>query len=160
MKKFPPEYSGGILPALLAVIVLLSVASPAIPAEENVNPPFTLGDFYLECVRAFKIEPPEGWDQSKAWMLLRATGLEIDGEDDFTRPARQKDVIRIASQLGIKLSAKDEDQPVTRKQTEAFLTRFQDYFRLPLRLASEADEDQDSPPSEDSSRKSQDKSSD
>jgi hypothetical protein len=122
-----------------ALIALLLIVAAAYPAEESESSPFTLGDFHLECVRAFKIELPEGWDQSKAWLLLRATGLKIDGDDDFTRPARQKDVIHIASQLGIKLSAKDENQPLTRKQTDAFLTRFQDYFRLPLRLNTAED---------------------
>jgi hypothetical protein len=156
MKRIQPDLIKVVPPALITVLLFLAIVSPAIRAEEPENSPFTLGDFHLECVRAFKIEPPEGWDESKAWMLLRATGLKVDGDDDFTRPARQKDVIHIATQLGIKLSANDESQPLTRKQTEAFLTRFQDYFRLPLRLPAPEDREADNPPPSDDSKDSQD----
>jgi hypothetical protein len=129
----------------LLVFGLLAGGGMQAGAEEPDPAVFTLGDFYFECVRAFKIEFPEGWDKSKAWLLLRATGLEVDGKQDFSRPARQKDVIHIARQLGISLSTKDETQPVTRKQVEAFLTRFQDYFRLPLRLPPQESRDEGGP---------------
>lgn len=127
-----------------SLLIFGLLAGGAMPSrvEEPEPAVFSLGDFYFECVRAFKIEFPEGWDKSKAWLLLRATGLEVDGDQDFDRPALQKDVIHIARQLGISLSTKDKNQPVTRKQAAAFLTRFQDYFRLPLRLPPQESRDE------------------
>ena len=126
-----------MLHKLLAILCLLiflpMVSNPETASSQNPGETITLGDFYLACSGAFKIKPPEGWDRTKAWLLLRATGLQVDGEQDFSQPLRHRHVIQIGDQLGIRFSSADPEELFSRKQVEAFLTRFQEYFRLPLR---------------------------
>ena len=119
-------------------MVLLTISIPGTTGSPDPGETITLGDFYFECSRAFKIQLPEGWDRSKAWLLLRATGLQVDGEQDFNQPLRHRQVIQIGDQMGIRFSSSDPDQLFSRKQVEAFLTRFQEYFRLPLRKSLRA----------------------
>ena len=131
------------VPAVVSALFCLPVLCAGATGE-STEPPISLGGFYYECARAFGIELPEGWEKSKSWMLLRAAGLEVDDKADLEQPLRQKDVIAIATQLGIRLSTSKPEEPFRRKQVEAFLTRFQEHFRLPLRRVKPDESDPDS----------------
>ena len=95
--------------------------------------PITLGEFYYECARAFGIQLPEGWEVSDSWRLLRATGLSVRKDADFSQSLRQRHVIEIGSQLGIQFKNDNSDQLFSRKQVESFLIKFRNNFRLPLK---------------------------
>lgn len=124
-----------LLGAALSLGVAVVIGSVSAQTKEGkADDSITLSGFYFECSRAFGMKVPEGWEESKSWMLVRATGLKVDGTVDLSQPLRQKHVIQIASQLGIQLSSATPEKLFSQKQVEAFLTRFHEYFRLPLKL--------------------------
>ena len=124
-----------LLGAALSLGLALVIGSGSAQTKEGeTDDSFTLSGFYFECSRAFGMKLPEGWEKSKSWMLVRATGLKVDGSVDLSQPLRQKHVIHIASQLGIRLSSETPEKLFNQKQVDAFLTRFQEFFRLPLKL--------------------------
>ena len=121
---------------LFCLVTSLFFFNVTLEATVEVKPsfePITLGEFYYECARAFGIQLPEGWEVSDSWRLLRATGLSVRKDADFSQPLRQRHVIEIGSQLGIRFQSDNSDQLFSRKQVESFLIKFRNDFRLPLR---------------------------